>query len=303
MTRIRIALVGTGHVARALAQEIRNDHRFQIIGFANDPGASCEQQRTFSEDMSALAIAPFDLTSLARTPSDIVLLNECQTIIREPALFDRLTINVHSGILPNYRGLHANGWALLNGEKEIGYSLHRVTPEVDAGDIYLVRSMAIGQRETYSEFKPRMLADLYKRVPDTLAMIHAGAVTAAPQRNATPLYCSLLRADDAILDDLDQPAHVLSALYRIFAPPLGTGLYTYRDGVRVELRGVWVSPGSIPYIGVTGAVVAKHPDGSVEVKARGSTVTIDTLVQDSRVSPAASTLRLGERLGNRNPLA
>jgi methionyl-tRNA formyltransferase len=45
-------------------------------------------------------------------------------------------INLHSGILPNYRGILATFWAILNGEKKIGMTLHFITDSrIDSGDI------------------------------------------------------------------------------------------------------------------------------------------------------------------------
>lgn len=45
-------------------------------------------------------------------------------------------INLHSGILPNYRGVLSSFWAILNGEKEIGATLHYISDsKIDAGDI------------------------------------------------------------------------------------------------------------------------------------------------------------------------
>lgn len=45
-------------------------------------------------------------------------------------------INFHSGILPNYRGILATFWAILQGEREIGTTLHHVDDSgIDTGDI------------------------------------------------------------------------------------------------------------------------------------------------------------------------
>ncbi len=47
-------------------------------------------------------------------------------------------INLHSSILPNYKGLENTMHAILNGAQQIGYSLHwinRPYPEVDTGPI------------------------------------------------------------------------------------------------------------------------------------------------------------------------
>jgi methionyl-tRNA formyltransferase len=45
-------------------------------------------------------------------------------------------LNLHSGILPKYRGILATFWSILHGETEIGLTLHHITNhEIDKGDI------------------------------------------------------------------------------------------------------------------------------------------------------------------------
>ncbi len=45
-------------------------------------------------------------------------------------------LNLHSGILPRYRGIMASFWAILNGEKNLGTTLHYIQNEgIDNGDI------------------------------------------------------------------------------------------------------------------------------------------------------------------------
>lgn len=52
-------------------------------------------------------------------------------------------VNLHSGILPAYRGVMASFWAVLKGEKEIGTTLHYIEDAtIDTG-----RVIAISRRE------------------------------------------------------------------------------------------------------------------------------------------------------------
>lgn len=45
-------------------------------------------------------------------------------------------LNLHSGILPHYRGVMASFWAILNGEKQLGTTLHYIQNcGIDNGDI------------------------------------------------------------------------------------------------------------------------------------------------------------------------
>ena len=56
-----------------------------------------------------------------------------QTLINIPKLG---VLNLHSGILPNYRGVMASFWAVLNGEKKLGTTLHYINDAtIDTGEI------------------------------------------------------------------------------------------------------------------------------------------------------------------------
>jgi len=55
-------------------------------------------------------------------------------------------INLHLGYLPNYRGIKTVEWAILNREfNKVGYTIHELTNELDAGPIILNRTMPIDQ--------------------------------------------------------------------------------------------------------------------------------------------------------------
>ena len=53
------------------------------------------------------------------------------------------SINVHSSILPKYRGAAPINWAILNGESVTGVTIMYMAKELDAGDIILCRETAI----------------------------------------------------------------------------------------------------------------------------------------------------------------
>lgn len=45
-------------------------------------------------------------------------------------------LNAHAGDLPRYKGNACPNWAILNGEKKIGLTIHEMADELDSGDIY-----------------------------------------------------------------------------------------------------------------------------------------------------------------------
>lgn len=53
-------------------------------------------------------------------------------------------INLHSGILPNYRGVMATFWTIISGKKEIGTTLHYIRDAgIDTGDIISFSRMKV----------------------------------------------------------------------------------------------------------------------------------------------------------------
>lgn len=52
-------------------------------------------------------------------------------------------INLHTGLLPNYRGLMPTFWAMRNGENEIGISVFEVDEGIDSGPIIVQTKLDI----------------------------------------------------------------------------------------------------------------------------------------------------------------
>ena len=76
------------------------------------------------------------LATLRAAEPDLVVSIRYRRILRDSAIaIPRCgVINLHSGILPDYRGVMATFWAMLNGESEIGSTLHRITDSgIDTG--------------------------------------------------------------------------------------------------------------------------------------------------------------------------
>ncbi len=66
----------------------------------------------------------------------IVLLN-CVEVIKQETL-EKINIdiiNFHPGLLPKYKGLFPNFYSLVNNEKNIGLTLHKVNNKIDGGQI------------------------------------------------------------------------------------------------------------------------------------------------------------------------
>jgi methionyl-tRNA formyltransferase len=53
-------------------------------------------------------------------------------------------LNAHGGVLPGYRGLDSNLWAVSEDRFDlVGYSIHKIVPQIDAGEILITNRVEI----------------------------------------------------------------------------------------------------------------------------------------------------------------
>lgn len=67
-------------------------------------------------------------------------------------------VNLHSALLPEYKGCFASFWAIMNGEKETGITYHYMTEKVDSGNIILQEKFIIDNNETAYSLYNRLLS-------------------------------------------------------------------------------------------------------------------------------------------------
>ncbi len=67
---------------------------------------------------------------------DLIL--TCRFRLLPPETFSRPkwgAVNLHSSLLPKYRGVHPVSWALVDGQTETGVTLHRIDAGIDTGPV------------------------------------------------------------------------------------------------------------------------------------------------------------------------
>ena len=101
-------------------------------------------------------------------------------------------INVHSSLLPKYRGAAPINWAVINGEEETGVTIMYMAPELDAGDIIAQRATPIDPEETVEALHDRLAAMGGELLAETVAALACGAAGRTPQDPAGVTYAPLL---------------------------------------------------------------------------------------------------------------
>lgn len=87
-------------------------------------------------------------------------------------------INLHSGLLPEYKGIMASFWSLLHAEPNLGTTLHWITDkQIDSGALISIRSQPPRSAETYRN----QVLSLYRpgvgQIYEAVNQIHSLAAT------------------------------------------------------------------------------------------------------------------------------
>ncbi len=83
-------------------------------------------------------------------------------------------MNGHPSLLPGYRGPSPVSWAIRNGERELGWTFHRMDPELDTGAILAQGTFELGDEHSWEELEPKLVELILELLPTALARIEAG---------------------------------------------------------------------------------------------------------------------------------
>jgi len=146
-----------------------------------------------------------DYVSYAREVNPDVLLSVAATQKFDSTLLsvpEKCAINIHSSLLPEYRGVSPSFWTLRYDEPETGVTVHYMHDEIDTGDVIVQQSVPIRDDDTLHTLNTRV-ADVGSEVLlDALEQIRQGNVDATPIDAEEGSYYSMPDREDvrAFLD-------------------------------------------------------------------------------------------------------
>ena len=103
-------------------------------------------------------LTPEELTRLKSHQPDVALIMAYGHILRQDFIAaPRLgTLNLHTSLLPKYRGASPIQTAIASGERETGVTLMRIVPALDAGPVAGVERVSIGALDTALEVETKL---------------------------------------------------------------------------------------------------------------------------------------------------
>ncbi len=130
-------------------------------------------------------------------------------------------INVHSSLLPKYRGAAPIQYAIWKGEKESGVSTMKLVPKMDAGPVLLQKSIPIAAEMTAAELHDALAVLGGGLLVETLEQLREGKQTEKEQDESLVSFAPLIKKENGLIQ-WDKPGHEITAQIRAFDPWPGT---------------------------------------------------------------------------------
>ncbi len=141
-------------------------------------------------------------------------------------------INVHASLLPEYRGASPIQSALLDGKKETGVTIMKISPELDAGDILSQEKVPILPEDNAQTLHDKLSKIGARLLIETIPLYVSGELKPVPQDHSRATYCKPIRKEMGRVD-WNFPAEHIFNMVRAFTP--WPSAYAEFKGKRVKI--------------------------------------------------------------------
>jgi methionyl-tRNA formyltransferase len=277
MNRLRIVFMGTPVLACASLRGLLAVPEFEVCTVVTQPdrpkGRQMHLQPSPVKELALAHGAPVLQPERARDPAFCEALRQVAPDLIAVTAFGQILpqsildlprfgcLNVHTSLLPKYRGAAPIQWALLNGDRETGATIMKMNAGMDTGDIVVCESIPITSQDTAATLHDRLAELGGSLLARSIPGYVAGTTIPVPQPKDGVSYAPKIKKEDGHVD-WRQPARVLWNRSRAFTP--WPGLFTHLGGEHPRLLKLWEvevtevvgPPGRILSVGKSGIVVA-----------------------------------------------
>ena len=128
------------------------------------------------------------------------------------------TINLHTSLLPNYRGAAPINWVLINGEKETGITTFFIDKQIDAGAIIEQEKITLTKNTTAAELHNTLMNKGSELLISTLHSIKNNSVVQTPQQHKATMLEAPKLTKELLKIDWGKSANEIHNLIRGLSP-------------------------------------------------------------------------------------
>jgi methionyl-tRNA formyltransferase len=243
MTPLRIIFMGTAGLSCASLEKISSEKNFSVVAVVtqSDKPKGRELKLTpspvkiLAERLNLPVLQPLKardekfIGELRELKADLMVVVAYGQIL-PPTILDLPRfgcLNVHTSLLPKYRGAAPIQWAIADGEPETGVTIMKMDVGLDTGPILSVRRTPILPADDSQILHDRLAQLGAELLVETIPDYVAGKTVPQPQADTGSTYAAKIKKEDGQID-WSQPAVKIWNRLRAFTP--WPGAFTFLPG-------------------------------------------------------------------------
>jgi methionyl-tRNA formyltransferase len=241
--------------------------------------------------------SPEFLEEMERLDPEYVVVVSYHQIIGK-AILDRFKsriFNIHFSLLPYYRGRAPINWAIINGEKRVGITVHQITEEVDAGPILLQKIIRVSKNERAIEVLLRGLPYFPLMILNVLDLAESRKLKPVSQNPFEGSYFPRRKPEDGLIMFEKETSLDIHNKVRALAYPY-PGAFVLYNKKKVVVEKTILPQARRKISPVLGIVFGRTKEGGVKVTTLDGFIIIEKVRKGERILKASEYFKMGSIL-------
>jgi methionyl-tRNA formyltransferase len=271
MAALKIIFMGTAELSCASLEKLARDEKFSVVAVVTQPDKPKGRElkltpspvKILAEKLNLPVLQPLKardekfIGELRELKPDLMVVVAYGQIL-PPTILDLPQfgcLNVHTSLLPKYRGAAPIQWAIADGEPETGVTIVQMDAGLDTGPVLATRRTPILPTDDSQILHDRLAQLGAELLGETIPDYVAGKISPQPQPAAGSTYAAKIKKEDGKIV-WSQPAVQIWNRLRAFTP--WPGAFTFLGNAdslvgrassraEAELRRPFGSSGASPH--------------------------------------------------------
>jgi len=281
MTPLRIIFMGTAELSCASLGKLAGDKNFSVAAVVTQPDKPKGRELKVTPSPVKILAEKLNLPVLqplkARDEQFIAELRELEPGLIVVVAYGQILpqmildlprfgcLNVHTSLLPKYRGAAPIQWAIANGDAETGVTIMKVDAGLDTGPILATRRTPILPADDSQNLHDRLAQLGAELLVETIPDFVAGKISPQPQPAEGSTYAAKIKKEDGQID-WNLPAEKIWNRLRAFTP--WPGAFTFlrnaehcsANAPKPQLLKIWKAE-AVEHAGRAGEILSADKSG------------------------------------------
>jgi methionyl-tRNA formyltransferase len=280
---MRIVFMGTAELSCASLEKLAGSRDFSVVAVVTQPDKPKGRDLKLTPSPVKVLAQKFNLPVLqplkARDEAFIGRVRELAPDLMVVVAYGQILpqklldvpphgcLNVHTSLLPKYRGAAPIQWAIAEGEPETGVTIMKMDAGLDTGPMLATRRTPILPRDDSQILHDRLAGLGADLLVETIPAYVSGKISPQPQAVEGASYAAKIKKEDGRID-WNSPAQKIWNRLRAFTP--WPGAFAFLDvQPKPQLLKIWKAE-PLDRKGQPGAVLSADKTGIVAGCGQGA---------------------------------